>query len=660
MRLFLHLAKSQFRVNRLRSFWTVVAVVLATALITCVTHFAASGAAMIRESVGGGLTMYSTMYVRVLVVPAAFLSVLIMAMAVVVISNVFRVSASARTAEFGTLKCVGATPAQIRKTMLWEAALLALIGIPLGLLLGLGLTAGGIAIANHFFDELNALTHIMIKTMTFHLRFVLSPLGLLLAVVLSLLTVLISAWLPARKAARQSAIASVRGRDAVKIRARRSHPWMDTLVMRVFGPEGLLAHKTLTRSRQTFRTTVAALAVAVVLFVFIGFLWHQAGTFNAMMTTDDGYTVTADYQSAMIHDDTAYAAPITSTLGDAITGELARYDGGTDVFGFGNDYERYDVTLDTASLTPEIRSYYELEGQTTAAFDVECIVLDQQHYQALCAQAGVPVGSVLLINNDRLNIKGYSTDTVFFKEVPQSLKLEETDGTTTEVTIDAVLDAGDVPDVLYYSNTNPVRLILPEMMLRQYSWQAAPADMQGFMAYAEQVLSEHFPEQSRDNYMENGYSARVYATEDYFKVMNIAIVLALVFLACFCGLLMLIGFTNVVSTLSTNVLMRSSEFAVLQSIGMTPEGLRKMLALESILCSLRAILIGVPLGVLLTYLMALPVRAAFPVPYHFPLLPILLCCAGVLALTLCITTLAARRLRRQNIIARIRTGQRLY
>ena len=133
-----------------------VAVVLATALITCVTHFAASGAAMIRESVGGGLTMYSTMYVRVLVVPAVFLSVLIMLMAVVVISNVFRVSASARTAEFGTLKCVGATPAQIRKTMLWEAALLALIGIPLGLLLGLGLTAGGIAIANHFFDELNS------------------------------------------------------------------------------------------------------------------------------------------------------------------------------------------------------------------------------------------------------------------------------------------------------------------------------------------------------------------------------------------------------------------------------------------------------------------------------------------------------------------------
>lgn len=208
---------------------------------------------------------------------------------------------------------------------------------------------------------------------------------------------------------------------------------------------------------------------------------------------------------------------------------------------------------------------------------------------------------------------------------------------------------------------NPVRIILPEMEhLRQYSWEAAPQDMDGFMDYAEQVLAAHFPDQSTDSYMQGGYSARVYATDDYNRVMNVAIVIALIFLVCFCALLMLIGFTNVVSTLSTNVLMRQSEFAVLQSVGMTPEGLRKMLALESIFCSLRALALGVPLGILLTYVVNLPIRAMFPVPYHFPLLPILLCAAGVLALTLFITAIAARRLRSQNIIDRIRSGQRLY
>lgn len=659
MNLFAELAASQIRVNRSRTFWTLAAIALATALITCVTHFVASGAEMIATSVGGGLTQYSAAYRSTLVIPAAFLSLLIVVMAVVVISNVFRISARERTAVFGTLKCVGATPAQIRKAMLWEALLLAGLGIPLGLVLGLGLTAGGIAVANHFFDELNALTHIMLQTMTFRLDFVLSPLGLVSAALLALATVLISAWLPARKAAKQSAIASVRGQNDVSVRLGRSHPLRERLVARLFGPEGLLAQKTLARSRQTFRTTTAALAVAVVLFIFIGFLWHQAGAFNTMMSNQNGYTVTADYQSATAHDGTDYTKPITSALGDAITRELAQA-GGTEVYGSGNDYVRYDVTVDTATLTPEIIDHYTLDGQQTT-FDVECIVIDQQHYAALCDAAGVPEGSTLLINNDRLNIKGHATDTPVFAETPETLTLDVVDGSQETVRIDAVLTAAETPAELFYPNTNHVRLILPEMdHLRQYSWQAAPADMDSFMDTAREILAAHFPDQSTDSYMQDGYSARVYATDDYNRVMNVAIVIALIFLVCFCALLMLIGFTNVVSTLSTNVLMRQSEFAVLQSVGMTPEGLRKMLALESILCSLRALVIGVPLGIVLTYIVNLPIRAMFPVPYHFPLLPILLCAAGVLALTLAITALAARRLRSQNIIDRIRSGQRIY
>lgn len=661
MNLFAQLAASQIRVNRLRTFWTLVAIALATALITCVTHFVASGAEMITTSMGGGLTQYNAAYRSTLVIPAAFLSLLIVVMAVVVISNVFRVSARERTAVFGTLKCVGATPAQIRKAMRWEALLLAGMGIPVGLVLGLALTAGGIAVANHFFDEINALTHIMLNTMTFRLRFVLSPLGLVIAAVLAFVTVLVSAWLPARKAAKQSAIASVRGQNDVVVKLGRSHRLSERLVARVFGPEGLLAQKTLSRSRQTFRTTTAALAVAVVLFIFIGFLWHQAGVFDSVMSGQNGYSVTADYQSATSHDGTDYTKPITSTLGDEITDELAQYDGGTEIYGMGNDYSRYDVTVDTSALSPEIVAHYELDGQQTATFDVECIVIDRTHYQALCEKAGVPEGSTLLINNDRLNIKGYATDTPFFADVPETLTLDVADGSRETVSIDAVLTAEETPDELFFPNTNPVRIILPEMdHMRQYSWEAAPDDMDGFIDYAEDVLAAHFPDQSQDSYMAGGYSARVYATDDYYKVMNVAIVIALIFLVCFCALLMLIGFTNVVSTLSTNVLMRQSEFAVLQSVGMTPEGLRKMLALESLLCSLRALIIGVPLGILLTYVVNLPIRAMFPVPYHFPLMAIVLCAAGVFLVTLLITSLAARRLRSQNIIDRIRAGQRLY
>lgn len=81
----------------------------------------------------------------------------------------------------------------------------------------------------------------MLKTMTFRLRFVLSPLGLVIAALLALVTVLVSAWLPARKAAKQSAIASVRGQNDVAVKLGRSHRISERFVARIFGPEGLLA-----------------------------------------------------------------------------------------------------------------------------------------------------------------------------------------------------------------------------------------------------------------------------------------------------------------------------------------------------------------------------------------------------------------------------------
>lgn len=658
--LFAELARTQLSVNRLRSFWTLVAIVLATALTTCVTHFVASGYAMLTDWFGADFGIYGAAYQATLVIPAAVLCAFIVVMAVVVISNAFRISAQARTAEFGILKCVGATPAQIRAVMLWEAGLLSFIAIPIGLAAGLALTAAAVHVTNGYFGELNALTHIMLKKMTFTLPFVVSWKALLASALLSLSTVLASAWLPARKAARLAAIESVRGQGArPMLPASAKQRVGDGWVLRAFGAEGLLARQTLARNRRSFRTTVVSLTVAIVLFIFIGFLVQQGRAFTGYMFIDSGRNVTADYQSSRSEDSADYAAPITSSEGDAITQALAAYDGGTDVFGMGNDYTRYDVTLPASALTSAVRDYYEETGKT-ATFDVECIVLDSVHYEALCKRAGVPVGSTLLINNDRLNLKGHATDMPVFNEKPEALALIEADGSETRVEIAAMLTADETPQELFYPNTNPVRLILPEMTLRQYDWQAATDDSEGFMAYAEDVLAAHFPDQSDETYMENGYTSRVYLTDDYIRVMNIAIMLALVLLACFCGMLALIGFTNVASTLLTNVLLRTSEFAVLESVGMTPGGLRKMLAFESTFCALRALIFGVPLGLGLTWLVNLPIRQMFPVPYVLPWQAVLLVSGGVLIVTLAITALAVRRQGGRSLVEMIRAGGRLY
>ncbi len=181
-----------------------------------------------------------------------------------------------------------------------------------------------------------------------------------------------------------------------------------------------------------------------------------------------------------------------------------------------------------------------------------------------------------------------------------------------------------------------------------------PADEAGYMNYASALLKDYFPPSENAEYMEDGYTTRVFLTEDYIRIMNIAIVLALVLSFCFVGILLLIGFTNVISTLSANIMMRAREFAVFVSIGMTGRDLRKMLYLEGILCVLKAIIIGIPVSVAATYLINYPIRKMYPIPYELPLLPIAAYAAAVLAATVLITGLVSRKLRKQSVIETIR------
>ena len=661
------LSLSQVKKNKSRTFWAIAAIVLATALTTCVCSLVASGNVMLVSFLGEDYGMYAGAYKSLLLIPAFFLGAIIFVMAVVVISNVFRISAGERISQFGTLKCVGATGRQIIKSVLYESIFLSVLGIPIGILAGLCLTRGGVGVINLFLDELNALSHIMIKDIYFELKFVISWPSILISAFISLITVSISAWLPARKAAKSSAIDSVRGSGEVRIRKDGKRKGInrltDSLIQKTFGFEGVLAKKNISRNKRNFKATVITLMIGIIMFIVLGSLNGLAGGLEKILYYATSHTVTADYQSARtrrVNENTGrwesiYPAPIDSTLGNSITKELEKYDGG-DVYGMGQDYDTYVAKLPAAYLSADMLRVNELAGQDSYELDVEIIVLDDQHYREVCKRAGVSEGAVILLNHLSYNDKGYLKDITPYSGQLKRIRLFTADGGSREVEIQAQLSKDEIPTELFYPKTNPVRLIVPDATVRGYSWMNAPRDTTGYIEYANSVLAEHFPNQENADYMESGFSARVYMTRDYVRVMNIAIVLVIDFLYCFTVFLMLIGFTNVVSTLSTNVLMRAREFAVLMSIGMTLEGLEKMLALESILCSLRAIILGAPIGLALTYLINLPISSMFPLRSWIPAAPMLICSAAVLVITLVITKAATLKLRNQNLIETIRAG----
>lgn len=641
---------------------TASAIALSAALLTAVVNFVASGNAMLAAFLGEDYGLYGGAYFMLLLVPAVFLAALIAAMAVIVISNAFRMSANERMAQFGTLKCVGATKKQICKTIMYECALLCIVAIPSGILLGYGLSFIGVRVANLYMDELNVLVRSMMKRVTFSLSFSFSPIALVISVIISLGTALLAALLPARKAMRISALDCLRnGGETDTSGYKRTKITMDAKR----AVEYQMARKNVSSNRKRMHSAVTAFSISIMLFVTLSGLQEIAGGIQNYVYADYGYTVIADYTSKFkntVNPETGRrqqecAYPIDAETAEEITNKLMAY-GGTDVYGNGQDYSTYVARLTARDITEEMRQVLaEKYGEEQAEINlgVERIILDDRHYGELCEQAGTAYGGVILLNDYKYNDNGTERHIAPLAMTTSALKLEKADGSQEEISVDGVLETSEIPEALMYPNTNPIRLVVPSagMSVRGYNWMALPDDEDGFMAYTRDVLDSYFPQYGME-YDEAGYTSRVYGAQDFVKIMNIAIVLAAFFLYAFVFLLGLIGVLNVISTVSFQIRLRARELAVLQSVGMPSESIQKMLTMESVLCAGKAVMVGLPLGIGIVLVMAYCVKRIFPIAFHMPWMAIVLTIVVSFFVMWAAVRISASALKKQNIIETIR------
>lgn len=206
---------------------------------------------------------------------AAILAAVVVIAGVSLVYNSFAISVAERTRQFGLLSSLGASRRQLRRTVFTEALIIGGIGIPVGLALGLigcyvvfGILGEGIAMMAGGAEA----------------RVVVSPVALGIAALLGLITLIVSAWIPAVRASHVSALDAIRQVQDVHLsrRARRAQRRATRrgersslvrplgLAGRAFGIPGFIAHKNLTRASSKGRVTVAALAVSVALLITSG------------------------------------------------------------------------------------------------------------------------------------------------------------------------------------------------------------------------------------------------------------------------------------------------------------------------------------------------------------------------------------------------------
>ena len=90
---------------------------------------------------------------------------------------------------------------------------------------------------------------------------------------------------------------------------------------------------------------------------------------------------------------------------------------------------------------------------------------------------------------------------------------------------------------------------------------------------------------------------------DSLQVMDTITIMLKTAMYGFTGLLSLISVANIVNTISTGVLLRRKEFAMYKSVGLESGGFKKMLWLETLLYGMKALILGIPISLLLSYLM---------------------------------------------------------
>ncbi|MCR5753818.1 MAG: ABC transporter permease [Acetatifactor sp.] len=659
MKITAKLALSQIKINKKRTYGAILAIAIATSLITAVSCFAASGNNMLVNFLGADYGNYSGAYRLIILIPALILGMFIFFMSFTVISDIFDISANQRMSELGTLKCVGGTAKQIRETVLYESVWLSLAGIPVGLVIGMLLAFLGVKAAGLYIEQINELSEsIIMRPGVFRLEFSVSYIALVISALFSFATVYISAHKPAAKVGKIPALFCIKLTDPVKIDEAKIKD--NKLWKTLFGFEGVLGDRNVKRNKSVYKPTIRALSLGIMLILMTAGIAAQARDIKNWMKSEQN-RMTVDYCS--LREDVVQQKngqrwqhilhPIVCETYNEINQKLDAY-GEFEVYGIGSDKDTYRAIPDKNFYTGDMSKVANRYSES-GWMEFEVVSLTEELYDKICEIADVPYGSNILINYFSYNDNGEEKAIIPYMEEMEKVVLTNSEGMNTILPIEGYLYKEDFEVWPFAAvHTPPMMVIVPDASARYFDWYCLPEDDEDFNEYARAVLDEYYPLLTEDPYVEQGYIVRISREDTMSKMLNVAIVLAEVILYGFVILLATVGFVGFISTITSNIRLRNREFAVLKSVGMTGAALRKMLFSESILCTLKASVGGVLGGIALPFLVNLSIRKVFPVKYIVPWYVLMGSILAVLGIVLLITYFEIVKLKRQNIIEAIR------
>ena len=510
---------------------------------------------------------------------AGVIIVIIVVSSVFVIRNSFSISVSEKTKQYGMLASVGATKKQIKRSVLLEGLYIGIIAIPLGILLGIVAIIILLWIVNLLMGDMMEGTEFVYNV---------PGMAILISVVISGITIFLSCLIPAIKASRIPPIEAIRGTDDIKIKTRKIKT--SKLTKKLFGIGGVIASKNLKRNRKKYRTTVVSLVVSISIFIALSSFLTYGQMITGSYYTDLKCNIAVNGGNEALYEKIATWSGINSySYSYQTSAEI-------DVNKYGTDFAKEE-------LENKKQIYEEDFPEDVGKYEYNTLGL-----------------TIVMVNND------------YFKSYVKSLGMNEKDYSNIAILGDDMIHylGQGKSKVEHYFNVKAGDSMEVTMDNEQKQIKISKITTERPMGYEScyteggyLFVSEDYPVVTKDKSELNSGSLCIDAQkpseienkltdlkkegEEFEDIMitNLAeyadqqkriIILVSIFLYGFIAVITLIGVTNIFNTITTNMILRSKEFANLKSIGMTTKEFNKMIKLESIMYGTKSLLIGIPIG----------------------------------------------------------------
>lgn len=611
---------------------------------------------------------------------ATVVALIIILTSVYCIKNSFNISITEKIRQYGMLASVGATRRQIKSSVKTEAAMLGVVGIPVG-------TMSGILASFILVKVVNALSA---GWLNFALSFHTSLPALILAVILSIATIYFSATGSARRAAKVTPLEAIRNTKEIKIKSSKLKT--PAIIGRIWGIGGVISYKNIKRNNKKYRTTVTSIVICSVTFIVISYFMSMAFSVVGMSYASADYNIGINMSCKKdINIDIEKLSKLVSGIegvDDCLVG--AGYDFDVRKPKYTKEYGEY------------CRQVYDNSEDVSQMFLIT--VLDDKSYDKYASDAGIKnaAAGAILVNKGTFDV--YNENSL--KYVKKEMELykykagdiiecgynvyddassddnaaegdtesstgdnsgyvdEETINNGVRKTLDVTI-AGVTDKVpIGYKSYSYATLLFMNQKDFESLWADGKSNelKQRYVSYSAYVVAENadeyqdtFEKETEENPEYSQISFYVSNLDKQMRDEKSLFTLLGVFAYGLIVVIALIGITNIINTLSTGMELRSREFATLRSIGMTDKQFAGMVRLESVFISVKALVIGVPLGILISYLLCVIMnRMDSAIIYEPPYKAIILCIVVVIMLIYAIMKLSMTKLRHNNIIDTIK------